>query len=461
MTKLQVLLLISATILLIANPLPGSDWPAYLLYQEDGASEDDGFGASVASAGDVNGDGFSDFIIGAPGADPSGQIDAGSAYVFSGADGTLLFQKDGDSGDRLGWSVAGAGDVNADGKTDLIVGAPQADPDGILDAGSAYLYSGADGTLLFQKNGTDTADWFGVSVAEAGDVNGDGRTDFIIGAADQTPRVNAGSVYLYSGATGLLLHQKDGTDFNGRFGNSVAGIKDIDGDGRAEFIVGAPTSSPAGLWSGSIYVYSGATGTLIMQKDGDAAYARLGSSVADCGDIDGDGIPDLIVGAADQGANAAYVYSGATGDLLHQKDGDSSDKYFGYSVAGTGDMNADGIPDYLIGSWRTNSDSAYEGGSAYLYSGSNGSLLLRKNGAVGDGLGLSVAGMGDINSDGRTEFIVSAPFAQPGGLSKAGSVYIYSVCFSTPGDLNGDSSIQSPADVVLELNAVFLGNSFS
>ena len=119
-------------------------------------------------AGDVNGDGKPDFIVGAHQADPGGRADAGSAYVYSGADGSLLYQKDGGAtGDNFGLSVSTAGDVNGDGKADFIVGAHGADPGGRADAGSAYVYSGADGSILYQKDGGATGDFFGHSVGGA------------------------------------------------------------------------------------------------------------------------------------------------------------------------------------------------------------------------------------------------------------------------------------------------------
>ena len=116
----------------------------------------------------IVGDGKADFIVGAPYADPGGRADAGSAYVFSGADGSLLYQKDGGAaGDNFGLSVSAAGDGNGDGKADFIVGANGADPGGRADAGSAYVYSGADGSLLYQKDGVATEDRFGLSVGGA------------------------------------------------------------------------------------------------------------------------------------------------------------------------------------------------------------------------------------------------------------------------------------------------------
>ena len=195
-----------------------SKWNGYWIY----------YAEPVVVAGDVNGDGKSDFIVGAPYADPGGRADAGSAYVYSGADGSILYQRDGGAAyDNFGLSVSTAGDVNGDGKDDFIVGAHQADPGGRDRAGSAYVYSGADGSLLYQRNGGAAYDNFGLSVSTAGDANGDGKDDFIVGAILANPggKGDAGSAYVYSGADGALLDQRDGEAANDQFGYSVGGPK--------------------------------------------------------------------------------------------------------------------------------------------------------------------------------------------------------------------------------------------
>ena len=181
--------------------------------------------------GDVNGDGKADFIVGARLDDPAGGgTRAGSAYVFSGADGSLLYQVSGDTAnDAFGHSVSMAGDVNGDGRADFIVGAPFDDPaGGGTDAGSAYVFSGADGSLLYQVTGDSTGDQFGWSVSGAGDVNGDGKADFIVGAYKDAPAgggTEAGSAYVFSGADGSLLYQRTGDTAGDLFGFSVGGAK--------------------------------------------------------------------------------------------------------------------------------------------------------------------------------------------------------------------------------------------
>jgi len=410
-------------------------FPSVLLHQRDGAADDDRLGISVAGAGDVNGDGYEDFIVGAPLADPGGLSNAGSAYVYSGLNGLLLHQKDGPAAnDQLGISVAGAGDVNGDGKDDFIIGAPFADPGGLSNAGSAHVYSGLDGGLLYQKDGAAAGDNLGYSVAGAGDVNGDGKDDFIIGAylADLSLVSDAGSAYIYSGLDGGLLYTKNGAAFFENLGSSVAGAGDVNGDGKDDFIIGASGAAPDGrIDAGSAYVYSGLNGSLLYQKNGAVAGDLLGWSVAGAGDVNGDGKDDFIIGAlyADPGgrtgAGSAYVYSGLNGGLLYQKDGAADYHGLGNSVAGTGDVNGDGYSDFIVGAPYADPGGRIAAGSAYVYSGLDGTLLHQKDGATDyDFLGSSVAGAGDVNGDGKDDLIVGAPYANPGGRIDAGSAYV-------------------------------------
>jgi len=416
--------------------------PGILLYQKDGAAPGDSLGWSVSSAGDVNGDGKADFIIGAFLSDPNGLTDAGSAYVYSGADGELLYQKNGSAaGNHLGWSVSLAGDVNGDGKADFIIGSPNAKPGGVTTDGSAFLYSGATGVLLYRRDGSDSSQHFGHSVSSAGDVNGDGKADFIIGApqASSGGIDSTGSAFVYSGATGELLYQKNGSATNDYFGWSVSSAGDVDGDGKADFIIGAHGTDAGGLEdAGSVFVYSGANGELLYQKNGSSALNYFGWSVSSAGDVDGDGKTDFLVGAigADPGglplAGSAFLYSGASGTLLYQKNGSTAKEYFGYSVASAGDVNGDRKPDFIIGAPFTCPTGLLNAGSVFLYSGATGELLCAKNGSAPFYLlGYSVSSAGDVNGDGKAELIVGAPEASSPGRYSTGSVFVYS-CRSIP-----------------------------
>lgn len=386
-------------------------------YRLNGEAAGDQFGYSVASAGDVNGDGKMDFIVGAPFADN----DAGSAYVYSGADGSLLYKKNGLSAgneDQFGISVAGVGDINGDGKGDFIIGAWRADliDSGSIDNGSAFLYSGANGALLYRKDGFPLravpSALFGYAVAGPGDVNGDAVPDFIVTS------ITGGNAYVYSGANGDLLYQRTGYF-------SVSKVGDVDADGKADFITGG---------GGSAYIYSGGAGVLLHRIDGGEPGDQLGNSVSGVGDIDGDARPDIIVGAPNASrdtlvqAGWAFVFSGVSDSLRFEKSGGVGDR-FGFSVSGGGDINGDGKNDFIVGAPQADLANFFtDAGSAYVYSGQTGGLLYRMNGFVAhDRFGSSVALIGDVNSDNRADFIVGAPLADPSGVFDCGAVYVFSV----------------------------------
>ncbi|MHC4381102.1 MAG: integrin alpha, partial [Planctomycetota bacterium] len=287
------LLCAAAAALSLATTLPaqlvGGQWETK--WQFDGQAEWDALGHSVAGAGDVDGDGVDDVIVGASSADPGGLIGAGSAYVYSGATGLLIWQFDGQqAGDWFGFSVAGAGDIDSDGFDDVIIGAYLASPGGVVFAGSAYVYSGATGALIWQFDGQATSDRFGIAVSGAGDVNSDGVDDLIVGANETDPggRNSAGSAFVYSGADGSLILQFDGQAAIDFLGSAVSGAGDVNGDGFADVLVGAYSADPAGVSNaGSAYLHSGADGSLIWQFDGQTNNGRLGTALSSAGDLDG------------------------------------------------------------------------------------------------------------------------------------------------------------------------------
>ena len=275
----------------------------------------DNFGNSVATAGDVNNDGFADLIVGASG-NEAGGIRAGRAYVFSGQTGDTIYVFTGEAGaDRFGYSVASAGDVNNDGFDDLLVGAPS-DANSSDQAGRVYVFSGLTGDTLYVFDGEAVDDYFGISVASAGDVNNDGFDDVIVGAIwNNAGGQTAGRAYVFSGKTGDTLYVFTGAAASDYFGASVASAGDVNNDGFDDLIVGALFNDAGGSNAGRAYVFSGLNGDTIEVFTGEAEADLFGYSVASAGDVNNDGFDDLFVGARlnDAGgfnAGSAYVYSG-------------------------------------------------------------------------------------------------------------------------------------------------------
>jgi len=408
-----------------------------LHFRFDGETRLDQLGIAVSGAGDVDGDGFDDLIVGAHYAEPNGTTIGGTAYVYSGATDALLYRFDGhDSQGRLGFSVSGAGDVDGDGYADLIVGAPGISPNGLQYAGSAFVYSGATGAQLFRFDGQAPLDSLGHSVSGAGDVDGDGFDDLIVGteASDPGGIQNAGSAFVYSGATGAQIYRFDGQAPFDFLGSCVCGAGDVDGDGFDDLIVGAFNTDPGGIPdAGSAFVYSGASGAQLYRFDGQHGFDYFGYSVSTAGDVDADGRDDLIVGAylADpnglNAAGSAFVYSGATGTELHRFDSQAANDQLGNAVSTAGDVDGDGFDDLIVGAHKATPNGFSEAGSAIVYSGATGELLFRFDGHdANDSFGNVVSTAGDVDHDGRDDLIVGAPEADPGTRLSSGSAYVYS-----------------------------------
>jgi hypothetical protein len=314
--------------------------------------------------------------------------------------------------------------VNSDGYADIVVGTQE--DVGAWDAGSAYVFSGVNGSVLYALHSPNPEDygWFGMSLACAGDISGDGVPDIIVSAPyeDGGARGNAGRVYIFSGEEGRLLNTlvSPNAETNGHFGYETVSAGDLNNDGYPEVIVGAEAEDGGAVDAGRAYVFSGNDGTLLytLESPNPSYNGAFGVSVAVAGDVNGDGFADLIVGAGKEDgsetrAGRAYVFSGNGGGLHYTLESPNPERggAFGGFVSGAGDVDADGYADVIVAASEEDGGAA-ESGRAYVFGGYRGDLLCTLESPYAERGGVfsrrAVSGVGDVDNDGYDDVIVGA-----------------------------------------------------
>lgn len=374
-----------------------------------GTSSD--FGQAVSGGRDVDGDLLPDLAIGAPRMSGGGLL-----RVVSGVDGHALFAELTGAGTQgyLGFSVALVGDTDGDARADLLAGGPELGNLGLDGQGFARLYD-SQGAQRLHWDGLHDSDYFGSAVAELGDLDGDGAPELAVGANQSMSNVSGnGYVSVFSGASGALLKRHIGSSI-GAFGSSIASVGDLDGDGLAEYAVGSPG---AGNVQGVVHVFSGATLTQKWKKAGGPLSGRYGWAVSGWGDLDLDGVPELLVGAP--GGNGLFeVVSGASGQALIAIPPVQGNAFFGGALAALGDIDGDGRPDAAVGAKWAGVAGIQLCGATWILSGNGGILGLAHGGAPYDAFGISLAAAGDLDGDGFAEIASGATQQSSNGAGYA------------------------------------------
>ncbi|MFT5233946.1 MAG: hypothetical protein ACI9UK_001218 [Candidatus Krumholzibacteriia bacterium] len=458
--------LLSAFLLLtlvVVTPVFAQEYLFEHLFDPAGVVGDD-FGNSMTNIPDVNGDGMDEFLVGIAGSDSSG-LDAGQVFMwFGGSEVTRAPDRiwNGTSPEIFGWSVADIGDVNNDGTGDWAVGAPLSNAGGAESGRVCIFYGGANPSANPDVviMGATGGDQFGFSVSAAGDFDGDGNDDFIVGAPYNDARAgNAGAAYvIYGGTGGPSTNLNDATVLAGEafedyFGWSVTDAGNFLGGNEDCVAVGAPGSNThGGSDAGAVYAFEGKLGGAAPDTTIDfvagissnsKASSQLGFSVRGVGRLDNDSIDDLAVGApfcneGGQEKGRVEFFYGALNPAVvadHAVEGGLANGRFGWSLDRAGDVSGSTRDDVLIGAPFFDA-IATDGGRAYIYEGGSSASVasglvaipnvpFKPGTEANDLFGWSVSSAGDFDGDGLPDYAVAAPKGNIGSNTTAGFATFY------------------------------------
>jgi hypothetical protein len=317
----------------------------------DGEWPDGLFGHWVMPIPDISGDRLADLVIAAPHAPVGGRMH-GIVVARSPKTGKQLWERDEPESESLGWDLTLAGDQDGDGHPDLFVGAPAGED------GRVYLLSGKTGAVLRTYAAPQPSSSFGWWVVRTDDLDGDGHPDVAVGAP-YAKETQVGEVWVLSAATGRALRHWDGVDRRGAFGSVLAPLGDVDGDGKGDLAVGVPgTEDQTRSIPGEVVVYSTTTGNELRRWTGTQPGEIYGRMIIDAGDVDGDGVDDVAIGAPwhrrgdDDRVGRVELRSGRTGEVLTELGGDGAECWFGWHIRRAPDPDRRGRPALLISSLR-------------------------------------------------------------------------------------------------------------
>ncbi|GJM23012.1 MAG: hypothetical protein DHS20C15_29270 [Planctomycetota bacterium] len=384
---------------------------------------------TTAYVGDVNGDGVPEFAVAAAHRDHSSKLNTGRVQLIDGATFSVLWSVLDDTPHaQLGTSLAGLHDADGDGVPDLAAGAPGADGSG--QTGRVLILSGVDGSVLKVLTGTQAGGRFGASLAALHDLDSDGHAEIVIGApGEDTGDLNTGSAYVIDPISGVIFNSFSGVESGDGLGTSVSGSGSLVANMQVMFhddpiptigctpgsslSLGAPQEASGG--NGYVMLVDPLTAEIHATETGKDAFDRFGSSSVSVGDLDGDGIPELFVGSDPRNSANHATGEGYTrlltgsGVLKNEREGTEIGNNYGVAVVGTGDVDGDGIPDYLVGESRDDT-AGTDAGRIVLHSGADHSELAQVLGEQsGEQFGSLVSAVGDLNGDGLAEFAAAAP----------------------------------------------------
>lgn len=400
---------------------------------------DSTFGSVISILTDLDGDGYAEILVASPKASVGGIAGAGAVFLYHGGDGALLHEWHGTVPQAgFGSALCSIDDLNGDGTPDLLIGAPGEPRSSLTEAGAVYCMSGADYSRLFTYRGNFSGDRVGSSVAAAGDVDLDGTADFLVGGPGRSPTslTAAGEVRLISGRTWHTIQYFKGEYFGGRLGTTVLGVGDQNADAIPDLLMAAPLATANGQSaSGRIRLHSGADGALLQEWFGTTPTARLGSAMA-AADLNQDQIPELLFGAPGtlgttgtplagmDGVGEVRLMEGGTWQQLWQRNGTQEYAFFGDALSTTrgsgmhgwrapgGQSGIDGLPgeDVLIGAPGLNHNGISDCGAVYVIDAALNEISAVEYGSQSQAqFGSQLAVSGDVDGDAEVDLLVQSP----------------------------------------------------